>query len=159
VSDSTASESTIRQFITFTIGGEEYGVDIMAIREIKGWTASTELPNTPSHMRGVINLRGAIVPILDLRARFGRGSTTTTPRHVIIVVAVGNRVAGILVDAVADILAVAAGEIQPTPQVERSDSGFLTGLVTVDGRMVALLDLDHVFAFDQSDPSDGIVAA
>ena len=159
VSDSIASESTIRQFITFTIGGEEYGVDIMAIREIKGWTASTELPNTPSHMRGVINRRGAIVPILDLRARFGRGTTTTTARHVIIVVAVGNRVAGILVDAVADILAVAAEEIQPTPQVERSDSGFLTGLVTVDGRMVALLELDHVFAFDQSDPSDGIVAA
>ncbi|MFD2232406.1 chemotaxis protein CheW [Phaeospirillum tilakii] len=159
MSDSTASESDIRQFITFTIGDEEYGVDIMAIREIKGWTASTELPNTPPYMRGVINLRGAIVPILDLRARFGRGVTTTTPRHVIIVVAVGNRVAGILVDAVADILAVAAGEIQPTPQVERSDAGFLTGLVTGDGRMVALLDLDHVFAFDEFDPSEGIAAA
>lgn len=153
------AESSIRQFISFTIGDEEYGVDIMAIREIKGWTVSTELPNTPPYIRGVINLRGAIVPILDLRARFGRGVTVTSPRHVIIVVAVGSRVAGILVDAVADILAVSADEIQPPPQIERTDIGFLTGLVTVEGRMVALLDLDHVFAFDDLDLTDGVAAA
>jgi purine-binding chemotaxis protein CheW len=155
----SVSENSIRQFISFTIGGEEYGVDIMAIREIKGWTASTDLPNTPAYMRGVINLRGAIVPILDLRARFGRGGTETTARHVIIVVAVGSRVAGILVDAVADILAVAANDIQPLPQMERVESGFLTGLVTVEGRMVALLDLDQVFAFDDLELIDGVAAA
>ena len=153
------SETNIRQFISFTIGDEEYGVDIMAIREIKGWTATTELPNTPAYMRGVINLRGAIVPILDLRARFGRGATETTARHVIIVVAVGNRVAGILVDAVADILAVAAVDIQPLPQIDHAQSGFLTGLVTVEGRMVALLDLDQVFAFDELNLTDGVAAA
>ncbi len=148
------SENTIRQFISFTIGDEEYGVDIMAIREIKGWTASTALPNAPSYMRGVINLRGAIVPILDLRARFGRSATETTPRHVIMVVAVGTRVAGLLVDAVADILAVPADDIQPIPQLEMAAAGFLTGLVTVEGRMVALLDLDHVFAFEDLDFAD-----
>ncbi len=148
------SDNSIRQFISFTIGDEEYGVDIMAIREIKGWTASTALPNAPPYMRGVINLRGAIVPILDLRSRFGRGTTDATPRHVIMVVAVGNRVAGILVDAVADILAVSGDDIQPVPQLEHAASGFLTGLVTVDGRMVALLDLDHVFAFDDMDLGD-----
>lgn len=153
------SDNTIRQFISFTIGDEEYGVDIMAIREIKGWTASTALPNAPGYMRGVINLRGAIVPILDLRSRFGRGSTDATPRHVIMVVAVGNRVAGILVDAVADILAVPGDDIQPVPQLEHAAAGFLTGLVTVDGRMVALLDLDHVFAFDDLDLSGTEVAA
>jgi len=153
------SESNIRQFISFTIGDEEYGVDIMAIREIKGWSATTELPNTPAYMRGVINLRGAIVPILDLRSRFGRGSTEATPRHVIMVVAVGNRVAGILVDAVADILAVPSDDIQPVPQLEHVAAGFLTGLVTVDGRMVALLDLDHVFAFDEMGINDSEAAA
>ncbi len=147
------SDNNIRQFISFTIGDEEYGVDIMAIREIKGWTASTELPNAPSYMRGVINLRGAIVPILDLRSRFGRGRTEATARHVIMVVAVGSRVAGLLVDAVADILAVPAEDIQPIPQLEHAASGFLTGLVTVEGRMVALLDLDHVFAFEDLDLS------
>lgn len=144
------SEDVIKQFISFTIGAEEYGVDIMAIREIKGWTQSTELPNTPAYMRGVINLRGAIVPILDLRARFGDRRTEAEARHVIIVVAVGSRVAGLLVDAVADIIGVPAGDIQPVPQLDKANaSDFLTGLVTVEGRMVALLDLDRVFAFDE----------
>lgn len=144
------SESSTRQYISFTIGDEEYGVDIMAIREIKGWTATTELPNTPSFIRGVINLRGAIVPILDLRARFTGSRTDAAPRHVIIVVAVGARVAGVLVDAVADIITVATGDIQPIPQVDHGDtsSGFLSGLVSVEGRMVALLDLERVYDFD-----------
>jgi purine-binding chemotaxis protein CheW len=153
------TDTTIRQFISFTIGDEEYGVDIMAIREIKGWTETTALPNAQSYMRGVINLRGAIVPILDLRARFGRGVTDASPRHVIMVVAVGNRVAGILVDAVADILAVAAESIQPIPALEHAESGFLTGLVTVEGRMVALLDLNHIFAFDEIETGSDAEAA
>lgn len=143
------SDTSTKQFISFTIGDEEYGVDIMAIREIKGWTATTELPNTPAFMRGVINLRGAIVPILDLRARFSTVQTDASPRHVIIVVAVGTRVAGILVDAVADIITVATDDIQPVPQLDHAaTSGFVTGLVTVEGRMVALLDLNRVFDFD-----------
>jgi Chemotaxis signal transduction protein len=143
------SETSTKQFISFTIGDEEYGVDIMAIREIKGWTATTELPNTPAFIRGVINLRGAIVPILDLRARFGSVQTEASPRHVIIVVTVGTRVAGILVDAVADIITIPIGDIQPVPQLDHGAStNFLTGLVTVDGRMVALLDLNSVFDFD-----------
>lgn len=149
------SENSVRQFISFTIGEEEYGVDIMAIREIKGWTATTELPNTPAYMRGVINLRGAIVPILDLRARFSGGHTQSTARHVIIVVAVGSRVAGILVDAVADIIAVSSDAIQPVPRLDKvAGAGFLTGLVNVEGRMVALLDLDQVFDFDAGLPAD-----
>lgn len=136
----------VRQFISFTIGDEEYGVDIMAIREIKGWTASTELPNTPSYMRGVINLRGAIIPIFDLRARFNEGLTEASARHVIIVVAMADKVLGLLVDAVADIITVSSSDIQPVPQIEhKADAGFLAGLVTVEGRMVALLDLDRLF--------------
>ncbi len=145
------SEYSTRQFISFTIGDEEYGVDIMAIREIKGWTVTTDLPNTPPYMRGVINLRGAIVPILDLRARFAGQLTEANERHVIIVVAVGRRVAGILVDAVADIITVRTADIQPVPQLdEAAAAGFVTGLVTVDGRMVALLDLTRVFAFEDA---------
>ncbi len=149
------SDNSSRQFISFTIGDEEYGVDIMAIREIKGWTVTTELPNAAVHMRGVINLRGAIVPILDLRARFSHRSTDASARHVIIVVAVGSRVAGVLVDAVADIITVSTDSIQSVPQLDNSAAaGFLTGLVAVDGRMVALLDLDRVFDFDD----EGFVA-
>lgn len=154
------SDTSTKQFISFTIGDEEYGVDIMAIREIKGWSATTELPNTPPFIRGVINLRGAIVPILDLRARFSTQRTQASARHVIIVVAVGSRVAGILVDAVADIITVATGDIQPVPQLDHgSAAGFLTGLVTVDGRMVALLDLDQIFDFEAiGDLTAGIAA-
>ena len=136
----------MRQFISFTNGAEEYGVDIMAIREIKGWVPATQLPDLPRYMRGVIDLRGAIVPILDLRARFGGDLTEASPRHVIMVVAVGDKVAGILVDAVADILAIEDKDIQPVPDLEGGSShAFLSGLVTVQGRMVALLDLEHVF--------------
>ena len=154
------SDTSTRQFISFTIGDEEYGVDIMAIREIKGWTATTELPNTPAFIRGVINLRGAIVPILDLRARFSARRTEASDRHVIIVVAVGTRVAGILVDAVADIITVPTDGIQPIPQLDHGDAaGFLAGLVTVDGRMVALMDLDRIFDFDTlGDLSAGLAA-
>lgn len=136
----------MRQFISFTIGAEEYGIDIMAIREIKGWVPSTHLPDSAAYMRGVIDLRGSIVPILDLRARFGGPPTDASPRHVIMVVAVGARVAGILVDAVADILAVEDADIQHVPRIDHeAGNAFLSGLVTVNGRMVAILHLDHVF--------------
>lgn len=145
------SAQEIRQFISFTIGNEEYGVDIMAIREIKGWTATTELPNSPVYMRGVINLRGAIIPVFDLRARFDGGLTDATPRHVTMVVAVADRVLGLLVDAVADIITVPSSDIQPVPEIEAESNRFLTGLVSVDGRMVALLDLHALFGVDLHD--------
>jgi purine-binding chemotaxis protein CheW len=144
-----AGQAGVRQFISFKIGDEEYGVDIMAIREIKGWTATTELPDTPLHLRGVINLRGAIIPVFDLRARFSGQLTQATPRHVTMVVTVGTRVLGILVDAVADIITVAAADIQPVPDMEGTNHGrFLSDLVTVEGRMVALLDLESMLESD-----------
>ena len=153
-SDGKVSDGDVRQFISFTIGDEEYGVDIMAIREIKGWTATTELPNAPSHVRGVINLRGAIIPIVDLRARFGGGMTDAQARHVIIVVAVAHRVVGILVDAFADIITVAASAIQPVPDIQGESGKCLTGLVAVDGRMVALLDLETLLLADLQAAAD-----
>lgn len=154
------SDSISRQYISFTIGDEEYGVDVMAIREIKGWIAATELPKTPPFIRGVINLRGAIVPILDLRARFTGMRTEASERHVIIVVAIGSRVAGILVDAVADIISVATSDIQPVPQLDHgTTASFLAGLVTVDGRMVALLDLERIYDFESLAELTGGAAA
>lgn len=99
----------IDQFITFTIGEEEYGVDIMDVREIKGWTQATRLPNSPNYVRGVVNLRGIMVPVLDLRARFGMGRTEVTKTHVVVIVTVEKRVLGLLVDAVSDILSMSRG--------------------------------------------------
>lgn len=134
------------QLITFSLGEEEYGVDIMAVREIKVWTETTPLPNTPAYVRGVINLRGLIVPIFDLRARFGLGLTETTKTHVVIIVAVDSRTVGILVDAVSDIVTVSSGDIRPVPETEYGrEHLFLRGLVTVDQQMVALIAPEKLF--------------
>ncbi len=139
-----------RQYVTFEIAEEEYGVDIMAVREIRAWTGTTRLPNSADYMRGVINLRGIIVPIYDLRSRFGLGETKATKTHVIIIVAVGVRILGILVDAVSDILSVYEGDVQPVPRMDRTiDSDFLAGLVSVEERMVALLAVERLFDLEQ----------
>lgn len=142
----SASADELDQYITFTIGDEEYGVDIMAVREIKAWSETTQLPNTPEFMRGVLNLRGLIVPIFDLRCRFGMGLTEATKMHVVIIVRVDDRMVGILVDTVSDIIAITQSQLQKVPKMDRSiDDEFLSGLVTVNGRMVALLDVNLLF--------------
>ena len=144
--------STYQQFVTFTIGEEEYGVDIMAVREIKGWSETTMLPNTPDYMRGVLNLRGLIVPIFDLRCRFNRGNTEVTNLHVVIIISVGDRFVGILVDTVSDIVSINEEEIRAVPKMEgRSDSDYITGLATVSERMVALLDAAKLFSSSDID--------
>lgn len=150
--------SEARQFVSFEISAEIYGVDIMAVQEIKAWTGATRLPNAPVHMRGVINLRGVVVPIFDLRARLGLGATEATPKHVVILVSVGARVVGMLVDAVSDIVAVTDAEIQAIPKMERTiDSAFLDGLVSTGEQMVTLLSVERLFDFDNvpafSDPT------
>src|SRR5260221_12200767 len=106
-----------RELIAFRIGAQEFCVDIMSIREIRGWTPATALPQSPSYVRGVINLRGAVLPIVDLAARLGFAMSEPTARHVIIVAQVGAQVVGLLVDAVSDILTVTDDVIQPTPDI------------------------------------------
>jgi len=138
--------NTTRQFLTFTVDGEEYGVDIMTVREIKGWTETTRLPGSPDSMRGVMNLRGLIIPIFDLRSRFGHGQTDATAKHVVIILAVGTRNVGILVDAVSDILNATAEQIKPAPQQETAiDADFISGLISLESRMVVLLNIDQLF--------------
>lgn len=135
-----------RQFITFKIDSEEYGVDIMAVREIKGWTPTSPIPKAPPHVLGVINLRGIIIPIFDLRARFGMGSTEPTKSHVVIIVIVGARTVGVLVDAVSDILSIEPSQIRDVPEMERHiEDDFIDGLVAMDDRMVTLISLQGLF--------------
>lgn len=134
-----------RELITFLIGKEEFSVDIMSVREIRGWTQATVLPNAPSYVRGVINLRGAVLSIIDLAARLGFPPTQTTARHVIIVVQIGNQVAGLLVDAVTGILTVKPGSILPTPDVASDLArNFIRGMMAIDNRMISLIGLDFV---------------
>ncbi len=135
------------QFITFTVGGEEFGVDIMSVKEIKGWTEAIAIPKSPEYVRGVINLRGIIVPIFDLRARFGQGRTELSKSQVIIIVTVGTRIIGLLVDGVSDILTVGEDSIRPVPDVGLGkDDAFLNGLVAIEDRMVTLISLGALFA-------------
>lgn len=135
------------ELISFAIGGEQYGVDIMAVREIKGWSEITHIPNQPDYVCGVLNLRGVIVPIVDLRCRFGQGTTEPSPLHIVIVVQIETRLVGLLADRVLDIVSYKAAEMQPVPQSARTGKvDFLTGLVTVGTAMIALIDLPNLFA-------------
>jgi purine-binding chemotaxis protein CheW len=145
----TTSDADRRELIAFRIGKQEFCVDVMSVREIRGWTQTTPLPHSPHFMRGVINLRGAVLPIVDLAARFGLNMTEPTARHVIIVTHIGNRLVGLLVDAVCDILTVARGAIQPAPDIDSEASVFVRGLLPVDGRMISLISLDRMLPSDR----------
>jgi purine-binding chemotaxis protein CheW len=143
--DPSVSAGPERELVAFRIGAQEFCVDIMVVREIRGWTPATPLPHTPSFLRGVINLRGAVLPIVDLAARLGFPPTDPSQRHVIIVAQVGHQVIGLLVDAVSDILTIADQAIQPPPDVaSEMVRSFVQGLLAIDGRMVSLLSLDLV---------------
>jgi purine-binding chemotaxis protein CheW len=141
----TSKAPDAHELIAFRIGAQEFCVDIMTVREIRGWTPATVLPQSPSFISGVINLRGAVLPIVDLAGRLGFPNAEPTARHVIIVAQIGNQLAGLLVDAVSDILTVNEDTIQPTPDVA-SDlvRSFVRGLLPMDGRMISLISLDHV---------------
>src|SRR6478752_9959938 len=115
-----ATYADIIQFISFAIGDDHYGVDIMAVREIKGWTEITHLPKQPDYVRGVLNLRGIIVPIIDLRCRFGQGLTQATPLHIAIIVQIGGKPIGLLADRVLDIVSLDPSQIKPVPRVAQT---------------------------------------
>jgi len=144
------------EIISFAIGDDQYGVDIMAVREIKEWSDVTHLPRQPEYMRGVRNLRGIVVPIIDLRCRFGQGLTDCTPLHVIIIVQMEGRQIGLLADRVLDIVGFEQSAVQPVPNVARSSRArFLAGLVTVEDSMIALIDLPRMLAGDDDEPVAG----
>lgn len=141
----TDTDASSVQLIAFTVGDSTYGVEITAVREIRAWSGVTSLPNTAPFVRGVINLRGTIVPVIDLKSRFGQGTADPGKTHVVIVLAIGTRWVGILVDAVSDILTVTAADIHPVPDVtEGGDSALLAGIVTHDERMVSLVRIEKL---------------
>ena len=140
-----AANAPPQQFITFTLAAADFGVDIMAVREIKGWSETTAIPNAPRFINGVINLRGIIVPIMDLRARFGMEPTSPTRMSVVIIISTGTRTTGLLVDAVSDIIAVTPDAIRPIPDMGAgSGETLLAGLVPLNDRMVSLVSLDFL---------------
>lgn len=135
-----------RELIAFRVGDQEFCVNIMAVREIRGWTPVTPLPHAPQYVMGVINLRGAVLPIVDLSLRLGMRCADPTPRHVIIVAQVKSKVIGLLVDAVSDILTVTDEQIQPTPEISSDlERLYARGILAIDKRMICLIELGALF--------------
>jgi len=133
------------QFLTFKLQNEEFGIEILKVQEIKGFTQVTPVPNTPAHINGVMNLRGTVVPVMDLRTRFSMTRAEYSQFTVIIVATVRGKVVGLVVDAVSDVLSFRAGDIESSPDFGADiDTSFLTGLAKVEERLVMLLDLESL---------------
>jgi purine-binding chemotaxis protein CheW len=140
-----AATTDTHQFLTFALGAEEYGVEILKIQEIKGYSQVTPLPNAPHYVKGVLNLRGTIVPIVDLRQMFALPAVDYTQFTVVVVVQVQGQIMGFIVDAVSDVLTVTGTDIQPTPDLHgQVDTSFLNGLAKAGEKLVILLDIDKV---------------
>lgn len=133
------------QYLTFQLGEELYGVDILRVQEIKGYTTVTKIPNTPPHIKGVLNLRGTIVPIVELRTKFGMSTIDYTLFTVIVVVVVRDRIMGLVVDSVSDVLNIEKKDIQPPPQFgAKVDVSVLTGIGKSGDKLVSLLNVDRL---------------
>lgn len=154
-SEASGSPSSAEdQYLTFVLSDEEYGVDILRVQEIRGFESVTRIPNSPPHVLGVLNLRGSIVPIVDLRLRFRLEAVEYGPTTVIVVARVeneaGSRVVGMVVDGVSDVCNVAKSNIKPAPNLGDSmDTRFLSGLATIEDRMVILLNLDQLLCMGE----------
>ncbi|OGT12845.1 MAG: chemotaxis protein CheW [Gallionellales bacterium RIFCSPHIGHO2_02_FULL_57_16] len=136
-----------RELLTFTLGSEEYGIDILKVQEIRGYEAVTAIANAPEFIKGVINLRGIIVPIVDMRIKFNLGSVTYNETTVVIILNVASRVVGMVVDGVSDVTALKADEIKPAPEFGAGlDTQYLQGLGTVDERMIILVDIEELMS-------------
>lgn len=135
-----------RQFLTFHLGDEEYALEIERVQEIKGFSTVTPLPNSPPYMRGVLNLRGVIVPVMDLRRRLGLAPVAYTRRSAIIVVALDARLVGVVVDDVADVVDLAPGDVQPPPPGAVETGGFVRGLARLGDRLMIQIDVERVVA-------------
>lgn len=136
------------RIITVCVEQRTFGIDVQKVREIKGWQATTAIPHAPEHVRGVLNLRGVIIAVYDLRARIGLGMTEASRGHVIVVVDHGERTLGLLVDSVSDIVDVPASAIRPPPDNDAAGSHLLSGLALLDSSIVSLLDLAAVFGVE-----------
>ncbi len=158
-----ASGGALRKLLTFSLGDEIYGVDILRLKEIRGWSPVTRLPHTPDYLLGVLNLRGVVVPVIDLRLRFGLSRTQVTPLTVIIVLslqsAAGQRECGIVVDSVRDVVDIDTRNIRPAPAISRdAGSEFIEGIATADEQMLILVDAQRLAATDSSSTSSSPAA-
>jgi purine-binding chemotaxis protein CheW len=146
-SSSGADAADTQQYLTFKLAGEEYGVGILTVQEIRGWSKVTKVPHTPNWLLGVINLRGVVVPIIDLRIKFNFASAEYNEFTVVIILTVATRVVGVVVDGVSDVITLANAEIKPAPSLGAgSDTRHIIGFGTLDERMRILMDVEKLMA-------------
>ena len=142
------------EYVAFRIADQSFCVDIMTVREIRGWTAETRLPQAPPYIRGVTNLRGAILPIIDAATRLGLPSAGPTARSVTIVLQHDDRLAGLLVDEVSDIVTVAPQDIQPTPDIASTpQDGYICGLISMNGELISKVSVERLLFGAPANPT------
>jgi purine-binding chemotaxis protein CheW len=143
----TPATGPVQEFLTFTLGSEEYGVDILKVQEIRGYEKPTAIANAPTYIKGVVNLRGTIVPIVDMRIKFNLGEPTYDQFTVVIILNVAGRVVGVVVDGVSDVIGLGAEQMRPAPDFSASfDTRYIMGLGTVDDRMLILIDIEKLMS-------------
>ena len=144
---STQDTKAGQEFLAFTMGQEEYGLDILKVQEIRGYEAVTTLANAPAHFKGVINLRGTIVPVIDMRIKFNLGTPTYDQFTIVIVLNIAGSVMGVVVDSVSDVTTLTSDQIRPPPQMGGViNTDYLIGLGTIDERMLILVDIDRLMS-------------
>ena len=140
------------ELIAFTLGDQEFCIEVMSVREIRSWTPATILPHSPGHVRGVINLRGVVLPVMDLAERLGLAPAEPSDASVIIVTQIGNQIIGLLVDLVSDIFTVSAEDVHAAPDVSKTmDRDQIRGMIPMDERMICFLQLDALFGKIESE--------
>ena len=157
--ETKAVEGGSRELLTFTLGSEEYGIDILKVQEIRGYDAVTTIANSPAFIKGVINLRGIIVPIIDMRIKFNLSNVTYNELTVVIILNVAKRVMGMVVDGVSDVIALKADQIKAAPEFSSSmDAQYITGLGTVDERMIIVIDIEKLMTSRDMDLVEAVAA-
>jgi purine-binding chemotaxis protein CheW len=144
---SGASTTKALEFLAFTLGQEEYGIDIQKVQELRGYDTVTRIANAPEYIKGVVNLRGIIVPIIDMRIKFNLGTPTYDQFTVVIILTIGSRVMGMVVDSVSDVITLTAEQVKPAPEMGSVlDTDYLIGLGTLDERMLILVDIEKLMS-------------
>lgn len=150
----------VNEYLTFTLGPEEYAIDILKVQEIRGYEQPTTIANAPAFIKGVINLRGTIVPIVDMRIKFGVGQVEYTPFTVVIILNIGQRVVGMVVDSVSDVTTLAQDQVHPAPDFAATvDTKYILGLGTLDERMLIVVDIARLMLASDMALVDEAVAA
>jgi len=154
-----AGDGSGSEYLAFTLGAEEYGIDILKVQEIRGYEAVTRIANAPEFIKGVINLRGIIIPVVDMRIKFKLGTPTYDQFTVVIILNIGGRIMGMVVDSVSDVTTLTPDQIKPAPEMGSSfKSDYLMGLGTVDERMLILIDIDKLMSSSEMGLMDRMAA-